>query len=102
MADTNVMEYLAYGSVDGAASDDPLQALGAQRRYWQRVLAAISLSCVLDSLLLVGFAGAGTVTIIVPIAYAATSLGCCAGFYMLIARLPRERLSSAYLTPPMR
>ncbi|MEA3108634.1 MAG: diguanylate cyclase [Gammaproteobacteria bacterium] len=101
MADTNVMGDLAYGSVEGAASDDALHALGAQRRNWRRVLTAISFSCVLDSLLLVGFACAGTVTIIVPIAYAATSLGCCAGFYMLIARLPRERLIGAYLTLPM-
>jgi diguanylate cyclase (GGDEF)-like protein len=92
---------LANGSVDGAASDDALRALGGQRRYWQRVVAAISLSCVLDSLLLLGFARAGTVTIIVPVAYAATSLGCCVGFHMLIARLPREKLSNTYLTLPM-
>ncbi|MGA2189177.1 MAG: EAL domain-containing protein [Steroidobacteraceae bacterium] len=92
---------LAYGSVEEAVSDDPLRALGAKRRYWHQVLAAISLSCVLDSLLLVGFARAGTVTMTVPLAYAATSLGCCAGFYMLIARLPRERLSNSYLTLPM-
>src|ERR1700680_178884 len=101
MAHTHVMGDLASGSVEEAASDDPLRALCAQRRYWHRVLAAISLSCVLDSLLLVGFARAGTVTIIVPIAYAAMSLGCCAGFYLLIARLPRERLSNSYLTLPM-
>ena len=42
MADTPDMGDLAYGSVAEAPSDDALLALGGQRRYWQRVVAAVS------------------------------------------------------------
>src|ERR1035437_4184426 len=54
--------------------DNAAREIVGLRRYWQSVIAAIALSCVLDSLLLAGFVIVGTISMFVPIAYAAVSL----------------------------
>jgi hypothetical protein len=71
--------------------DNAARELVGYRRYWQTVIAAIALSCALDSLLLAGFLIVGTISLFVPIAYAAVSLGSCASFYLYAARVAPER-----------
>jgi diguanylate cyclase (GGDEF)-like protein len=71
------------------------------RRYWKSLNAAIAASCVLDSLLLAGFVIAGTISIVVPVAYAAVSLSNCAFFYCYAARAAPERLRDSRLAMPM-
>ena len=61
--------------------DNAARGIVGYRRYWQYVIAAIAVSCVLDSLLLAGFVVVGTISMIVPIAYAAVSLSRCASFF---------------------
>ena len=72
--------------------DNATREIVGYRRYWQTVIAAIALSCVLDSLLLAGFVIVGTISMSVPIAYAAVSLSSCASFYLYAARVAPERL----------
>jgi diguanylate cyclase (GGDEF)-like protein len=81
--------------------DDAAREIVSYRRYWQSVIAAIALSCVLDSLLLAGFVIVGRISMFVPIAYAAVSLGSCASFYLYAARVAPERLRDSHLTLPM-
>jgi len=81
--------------------DNATREIVGYRRYWQTVIAAIALSCVLDSLLLAGFVIVGTIPVFVPIAYAAVSLGSCASFYLYTARVAPERLRDSLLTLPM-
>jgi diguanylate cyclase (GGDEF)-like protein len=81
--------------------DNAARELIGYRRYWQSVIAAIAMSCVLDSLLLAGFVIVGTISMFVPISYAAVSLGNCASFYLYAGRIAPERLRDAHLTLPM-
>ena len=81
--------------------DNAAREIVGYRRYWQSVIAAIALSCVLDSLLLAGFVIVGTISMFVPIAYAAVSLSSCASFYLYAARITPERLRDSHLTLPM-
>src|ERR1700733_4086019 len=81
--------------------DNAAREIVGSRRYWQSVTAAIALSCVLDSLLLAGFVVVGTISMIVPIAYAAVSLSSCASFFLYASRVAPERLRDSHLTLPM-
>src|ERR1700733_5120218 len=81
--------------------DNAARGMVGYRRYWQYVIAAIALSCVLDSLLLAGFVVVGTISMIVPIAYAAVSLSSCASFFLYASRVAPERLRDSHLTLPM-
>jgi diguanylate cyclase (GGDEF)-like protein len=81
--------------------DDTAREIVGYRRYWQSVTAAIALNCVLDVLLLGGFVAVGTISIYVPIAYAAVSLSGSAFFYFYAARVAPERLRHSHLTLPM-
>jgi diguanylate cyclase (GGDEF)-like protein len=83
------------------AMDDAAPEIVGYRRYWQSVTTAIALSCALDSLLLAGFVVVGTISVFVPIAYAAVSLSACAFFYLYTARVAPERLRDSHLTLPM-
>ena len=69
--------------------------------FWQRVIATTALGCVLDSLLLMAFAAGGTVTMTVPILYAAVGLAWCAIFYVLAARASRRQLGDVHLSLPL-
>jgi diguanylate cyclase (GGDEF)-like protein len=69
--------------------------------FWQRVIAATALGCVLDSLLLAAFAVSGTVVANVPILYAAVGLAWCAIFYLLASRAARKQLGDVYLSLPL-
>jgi len=81
--------------------NDTAREIVSYRRYWRSVIAAIALSCVLDSLLLAGFVFVGTISMFVPIAYAAVSLSSCSSFYLYTARIAPERLRDSHLTLPM-
>jgi diguanylate cyclase (GGDEF)-like protein len=81
--------------------DNAARGIVGYRRYWQYVIAAIAVSCVLDSLLLAGFVVVGTISMIVPIAYAAVSLSSCASFFLYASRVAPERLRDSHLTLPM-
>src|ERR1700685_1933846 len=81
--------------------DDAAREIVGYRRYWQSVTVAIALNCVLDFLLLGGFVAVGTISIFVPIAYAAVSLSGCAFFYFYAAWIAPERLRHSHLALPM-
>jgi diguanylate cyclase (GGDEF)-like protein len=81
--------------------DDAAREIVGYRRYWQSVTVAIALNCVLDFLLLGGFVAVGTISIFVPIAYAAVSLSGCAFFYFYAAWVAPERLRHSHLALPM-
>jgi diguanylate cyclase len=73
----------------------------ADLAFWQRVIATTALGCVLDSLLLAAFAVSGTVTVNVPVLYAAVGLAWCAIFYLLAARAAGRQLGDVYLSLPL-
>lgn len=81
--------------------DNAAREIVGYRRYWRSVISAIALSCALDSLLLAGFVIVGSISMSVPIAYAAVSLSSCASFYIYVARAAPARLRDFHLTLPM-
>src|SRR3984957_2701889 len=81
--------------------DNAARGIVGYRRYWQYVIAAIAVSCVLVSLLLAGFAAVGTISMIGPIAYPAASLSSCPSFFLCAARVAPERLRDSPLALPM-
>jgi len=74
------------------------QKLDRQRAYRARFVIGYGLSYVVDTVLLVLFAAAGTVPAWVPTAYGGAGLCICAAFYGLLVTGTSERFKDHYLS----